>query len=30
VIEEMRAAGFALADNLDARPYQYVLVFRTP
>lgn len=29
-IEEMRAAGFELADSLDVLPYQYVLVFRTP
>lgn len=30
VIEEMRAAGFELADRLDVLPYQYVLIFRTP
>jgi predicted methyltransferase len=30
VIEEMRAAGFELADNLDVLPYQYLLVFRLP
>jgi predicted methyltransferase len=28
VIEEMRGAGFALAEELDLLPYQYVLVFR--
>jgi predicted methyltransferase len=31
VIEEMRAAGFQLEDNLNVLPYQYVLVFsQTP
>jgi ubiquinone/menaquinone biosynthesis C-methylase UbiE len=28
VVEEMRAAGFVLADDIDVLPYQYVLVFR--
>src|SRR5207249_31850 len=28
VVEEMRAAGYALADEPDVLPYQYCLVFR--
>ena len=28
VVEEMRAAGWSLTQELDLLPYQYVLVFR--